>query len=188
LGLGPKQSPAPGRGQRRASSFTSWVEEGRLRDLDRCRSAFAGADTDNVIDRADEHLAVADLAALRRLADGFNGGVRRRIVNHDLDLHLRQKIDGVLGPTVQFRVALLPTEPFDLIHGQALDPDVMQGIFDIAQFVWADDGTTLPRQAMRNGYRAACWHSGNLAFCAVADMAEKELDTLTQLLKSPPKS
>jgi len=55
-------------------------------------------------------------------------------------------------------------------------------------FVWADDGTALPRQAMRNGYRTACWHSGNLAFCAVTDMAEKELDTLTQLLKSPPKS
>jgi hypothetical protein len=35
----------------------------------------------------------------------------------------------------------------------------------------------------RNGYHMAFWHAGDIAFCAVSDMAADELTRLVRLLQ-----
>src|SRR4051812_39529894 len=116
-------------------SAPSSLQERRFRSLDRGRSPFAGTDPDDVFDGGDEYFSVADLTALRRLADCFDNGIGGLIVNHHLDFHLRQKVDGVFRPTIKFGVAFLASEAFDFEYGQTLDADIVEGIFDIAQFV-----------------------------------------------------
>jgi anti-sigma factor RsiW len=51
-------------------------------------------------------------------------------------------------------------------------------------FVWADDGVSLPALTTDKGYHTACWHGeGDLAFCAVSDMALNEFASLERLLR-----
>lgn len=51
-------------------------------------------------------------------------------------------------------------------------------------FAWAADGETLPATATRNGYHLVFWKSGDLAFCAVSDASESELDALMRLIRN----
>ena len=47
----------------------------------------------------------------------------------DLDLHLRQEVDDVLGAAVELGVALLAAEALHLGDGHALDADARQASF-----------------------------------------------------------
>ena len=70
----------------------------------------------------DEDLAVADAAGARRLLDGLDGPLDQAVLDHQLDLHLGQEVDDVLGAAVELGVALLPAEALGLEHGDALRP------------------------------------------------------------------
>src|SRR2546430_10221170 len=53
--------------------------------------------------RSDKHLAIPDVAGLRRIADQRHHGVHA-VVGHDhLDLDLRDEADRVLAPAIQDR-------------------------------------------------------------------------------------
>src|SRR5215218_5403360 len=75
------------------------------------RTALAGADADRVVDRGDEYLAVADAIGLRGLLDRLDGAVDQGVVHDEFDLHLRQKVDHVLGTAIKLGMALLAAEP-----------------------------------------------------------------------------
>jgi anti-sigma factor RsiW len=51
-------------------------------------------------------------------------------------------------------------------------------------FAWAADGEALPQPATRNGYHVMCWKGSDLAFCAVSDTGESELNDLTRLIRN----
>jgi len=51
-------------------------------------------------------------------------------------------------------------------------------------FAWAADAELLPQTATRNGYHVMCWRGSDLAFCAVSDTGEAELQDLTRLIRN----
>jgi anti-sigma factor RsiW len=61
-----------------------------------------------------------------------------------------------------------------------------RGRHEVELFVWADRGSTLPRQAVRHGYHAMFWKSGDLNFAAVSDTAVPELANFVRLVRSQP--
>src|SRR5580765_2364678 len=77
-------------------------------------AGLAGADANDLLQRRDEDLAVADLAGTGRGLDRLDDPVDDRIVDRGLDLHLGQEIDHVFGAAVELRMPLLPAEPLDL--------------------------------------------------------------------------
>src|SRR5262249_61481874 len=102
-------------------------------------AALAGPDADDLVDREHEDLPVTDPAGLGRFLDGFHHLHHLLLPNDDLELHLRKKIDDVLGPAVQLRVTLLPSEPFHLADGEALDADRRQALLHLVQLEGFDD-------------------------------------------------
>src|SRR6516165_4396712 len=107
--------------------------------LNRVGAALAGADADRLVDRRDKDLAVADPAGVRRLLDGFDGTLDQRLLHHDLDLHLRQKIDDVLGPAIELGVALLSPETLGLGDGDTLDADFVKRLLHLVELEGFDD-------------------------------------------------
>src|SRR5690606_24476221 len=71
---------------------------------------FAGADAHHTLHRRHEDLAVTDLAGARGVDDGFDAAVHVFVLDHDLHLDLRQKVDHVLGTAVELGVAFLAAE------------------------------------------------------------------------------
>src|ERR1700704_4930097 len=67
--------------------------ETKLPRLDRIQSGFPGSDPNGFLYLGDEDLAIADAAGLGGAADGIDRLVDHLVAEHDLDLHLRQKID-----------------------------------------------------------------------------------------------
>jgi len=51
-------------------------------------------------------------------------------------------------------------------------------------FAWAADAESLPQAATRNGYHVRCWKGSDLAFCAVSDTGQSELQDLTRLIRN----
>ena len=112
-------------------------------ELDRVLVDLAGANPDHALDRGDEDLAVADLAGLGGLDDRLDAALGVAVLHHDLDLHLGQEVDHVLGAAVELGVALLPAEALDLGDGQAGDPDLGQRLAHLLQLERLDDGGDL---------------------------------------------
>jgi anti-sigma factor (TIGR02949 family) len=57
------------------------------------------------------------------------------------------------------------------------------GAHVINVFSWAANGRPLPENATRSGYHLVFWKSGDLAYCAVSDTAQDELNGLVRLLE-----
>jgi len=53
--------------------------------------------------------------------------------NHDLDFDLGNKINRIFRPAVDFRMAFLATESFDLAHGHTADARLGEGILDLLE-------------------------------------------------------
>lgn len=58
-----------------------------------------------------------------------------------------------------------------------------RGAHFINVFAWAGRAPGAPAFATRNGYHIACWRSGDLQYCAVADTGREELLGLQRLLQ-----
>ncbi len=58
------------------------------------------------------------------------------------------------------------------------------GAHVIDLFVWPDKGSMLPGNAMRHGYHAIFWKSGDLDFAAVSDTERRELEKFVTLARS----
>src|SRR5262249_24260409 len=87
---------------------------------------FAGADADGAIEVVDKDFPVADLAGLGRRADRRDRLFFQLVGDRDFDLELGQEIHGVFGAAINFGVALLPAEAFDLGDGHAVHADQVQ--------------------------------------------------------------
>ena len=58
----------------------------------------------------------------------------------DLEFHLRQEVDHVLGAAIEFGVAFLPPEPLGLDHRDALQPHLLERFFHLIELERLDDG------------------------------------------------
>ena len=72
--------------------------------------------------------------------DGFDDFVDLVGSDCDLDLELRQEAHGVFGAAVDFGVPLLTPVSLDLSDGHAVHPDRGQGVTDLVELEWLDDG------------------------------------------------
>ena len=88
----------------------------------------------------DEDFAVADLAGLCSTGDRFDGLVDLGLGDSDLDLDLGQETDGVLSAAVNFRMAFLAAISLDFRHRESVNADGGQGVTDLFQLEWLDDG------------------------------------------------
>lgn len=102
--------------------------------------SFFGSDSNRVIDRGNEYLAVACLPGASGGDDRLDRPFHEAISQDDFDLDLRLEIDGVLAAAVNFHVSLLSTEPFDRADGETVDPKIGERFFDLFQFEWLNDG------------------------------------------------
>ncbi len=79
--------------------------------------------------------------AARRIASiGFFDHL---VAQHNLDLHLGEKIDDVLGAAIEFGMALLAAEALGLGHRDALQADLLQRLLHLVEFERLDDGLDL---------------------------------------------
>jgi anti-sigma factor RsiW len=58
------------------------------------------------------------------------------------------------------------------------------GAHVINVFAWTNYEGRLPQMATRNGYHIVFWRQGNLAFCAISDIAPDDMLELSRLLKA----
>ena len=103
--------------------------------LERARSRFARADSDRLLERADEDLSVANVSCFGSFFDGVDRAFHLVFAEGDLDLYLRKEVDYVFGAAIQLTVALLPAESTCLDDRQALDADLRKGLSHLVEFV-----------------------------------------------------
>src|SRR3972149_6735844 len=106
--------------------------------LNRFLVRLAGADAHHLLDRGDEDLSIADLAGPCRLDHRFDRGIDHALGDDDLDLHLREEVDDVLGAAIQLGVALLPAEPLDLRDREAGHPHLGERLAHLVELEWLD--------------------------------------------------
>src|ERR1044071_3769335 len=75
---------------------------------------FTRTDADDTVDVGDEDLAVAHLAGLRGLEDGFDVLIDEVAANGHFDLGLRDEVDDVFGATIQLGMTALATETLQI--------------------------------------------------------------------------
>src|SRR5699024_9651072 len=100
----------------------------------------SGTNSNHLLQRRDEKLAVADLAGARRCLNPLGDALEQRLGDGHLDLELGQKIRHVLGAAIQLGMPLLPAEALDLGHRHALDPDVGKRLAHVVELERLDDG------------------------------------------------
>src|SRR5215470_1840043 len=109
--------------------------EGGRPDL-RSNGVHAGlprTDPDGFFDVGDEDLAVADATGLGGAADRLDGFLDHLVGEHNLDFYLREKIDNVLGPPIELRMAFLPPEAFGLGDRNALQAHLLQRLLHLVE-------------------------------------------------------
>src|SRR5579883_3456843 len=127
-----------------------WRRRGRLpsdigcaespwKKLQRTGELDADANANHLIQRADENLAVADLAGARGLHDRLDRAFDQVVWQRDLQFHLGQEIHHVLRAAVQFGVAFLSAETLDFRDGDAGHADFRQRLARVVQLERLDD-------------------------------------------------
>src|SRR6476659_766748 len=107
-------------------------------NLDRVTSPFSRTDADDVLDRENEDLPVADAARLGGTLDGVHDLRNLLVADDDVELYLGEKINHVLRAAVELRVPLLAAEPFHFADGDALDADRAERFFDLVELEGLD--------------------------------------------------
>src|SRR4051812_13024395 len=108
--------------------------------LKRFSAGLAGADADGLLEIEDEDLAVADLAGVRGLLDGFDRLLEQLGFHRHFDLHLGQEVDDILCAAVQLGMALLPAESLHFRDRDALHADGGQRLAHFIELERLDDG------------------------------------------------
>ena len=109
----------------------------------RVAAALAGANPHYALDVGDEDFAVTNFSSASGFDDGFDTAVYIVIFYYHFDFDFRQKVDHVLGPTVQLGMAFLATKTLDLCHSEASDAAVCQGFPYFFEFERFNDGGDL---------------------------------------------
>jgi hypothetical protein len=87
-----------------------------------------------LVDAADEDFAVANAAGAGGAHDGLNRLILHIVVNHHLDLHLGQEVDGIFTAAIELGVALLAAVAAGFENGHAFDARFKQRILHGIQF------------------------------------------------------
>src|SRR6266508_2820390 len=107
--------------------------------LERVLAALAGPDADDLLDRHDEDLAVADPPRLRGALDRLDDPADDAVGDHHLHLHLGEEVDDVLGAAVELGVPLLAAEALHLPRGETRDSDLGESLLHVVQLERLDD-------------------------------------------------
>src|SRR5512147_897775 len=107
--------------------------------LYRLHATLASAYAYGVFHRGDENLAITDTAGTRRLLDRLDRLFDQGVLDHQLDLHLRQEINHVFGAPVEFGMALLTAETLRLEHGNALQSELVERFLHVVELERLDD-------------------------------------------------
>src|SRR5690554_895260 len=108
-------------------------------DLKCVSAGFAGTDANDLLQRHDKDLAVADFAGIGRLADRFDHLLQHVVINGHFDFDLGQKVDYIFSASVQLGMALLTAKALDLGDSYTLNADIGQGFTNVIQFERLDD-------------------------------------------------
>src|SRR5688572_10253291 len=118
--------------------------------LDRLGAGFPGADAYRRGELGHEYLAVAGAAGARDVGDRLDHLVDDGVLDGELDPGFRLQVDAMRGAPVAFDVPELTAETQNLGHGQALNPDVRNGLPQVIQLEGLDDcGDQLHRRLLR---------------------------------------
>src|SRR6185436_6570659 len=101
---------------------------------------FLGPNANRILNGADEHFPVANLAGPGCLHDGFQRSVHCIVGQDDLDLDLGKKIDRVLAAPVNLCVPFLPPKTLHLADRHSFDPQRRQCLFYVLKLERLDDG------------------------------------------------
>src|SRR5208283_3302024 len=104
-----------------------------------CRSyrgfpAFAGSNPDYLFNGMDKYLSITDLAGLCCLFYRTNDLWYKSICCNYLQFYLWDKVNNVLGTSIELGMAFLPSEPFYFCNGQTLNTYLIQGILHLIKF------------------------------------------------------
>src|SRR5690242_9143570 len=102
-------------------------------------AALASANSYRVVDPRHEDLAIADAAGMGRGANRLHGLLDHLIFDDQFDLYLGQEVDNILSAAIELGMTLLPAEPFGLQHGDALQADLIECVFDLVELEGLDD-------------------------------------------------
>src|SRR3989338_2956023 len=99
--------------------------------LNRRRTGFPRTNPHDLFHGGYEDLAVTNPSRLGRFFDGLDHLRHEVIRDHDLDFNFGQKINHILGPTIELRMPFLATKSLDLGDSEPLDTNLMQGFLDL---------------------------------------------------------
>ena len=75
-------------------------------------AGFAGTNADRLLEVTDEYFTVPDLACIGRFTDSLDDLINYSVLDSNFDFCFWQKVDNVLGASIQFGVAFLATKSF----------------------------------------------------------------------------
>ena len=93
----------------------------RLSGLKCYIARFTGPDSNGVFNVSDKDFSVPDFAGVGSGSYRFNDGINKVFADDSFELHLGQEVDNIFRTAVEFGVAFLTTEAFDLGHGDTAD-------------------------------------------------------------------
>src|SRR6266550_8522684 len=96
----------------------------KTKNSDRVQAGFPGSDPDGFFDAGDEDLAVANAPGLGSTTDRLDGFLDHVVAEHNLDLHLGEKIHDVFGSAIELGMPFLPPEALRLGHRDPLQADL----------------------------------------------------------------
>src|SRR5262249_41454125 len=102
-------------------------------------TALASTNSDRVLDARYEDFAVADAASMGRASNRIDRLLDHLVLEDELDLHLGEEVDDILGTAIEFGMALLPAEALGLQHGDPLETDLVQGVLHFIELEGLDD-------------------------------------------------
>ncbi len=102
-------------------------------------TCFAGADPNSLFYLRDENLSIPDASGMSRLLDRLDRLLELIVAENNLDFYLGQEINNVLGPPIEFGVALLAAEALHLRDGDALQTDFVKGFLHLVELERLDD-------------------------------------------------
>src|SRR6266852_562882 len=107
---------------------------------DGVQSGFPRSDPDGFFDIGDEDFAVADPPGLGGATDRLDGFLDQVVAEHNLDLHLGEKIHDVFGAAIKLGMPFLPSEALGFGDGDTLQSDLLQGLLYLVELEGLDDG------------------------------------------------
>src|SRR5580698_7729306 len=111
----------------------------RTSNSDGVYSGFPRPDPDGFFDVRDEDFSIADPPGLGGATDRLNRFFNHVITEHDLDLHLGEKIDHVFGAAIEFGVPFLAPESLGFGDCNSLQTDLLESLFHLVEFERLDN-------------------------------------------------